>query len=62
MKAKLRLCPGSNAVYYCEDVATGKQESLGTKGRAKAACLFHAKNEAHRQPNLNLQMARTISS
>jgi len=48
-----------NGVYYCEDKTTGKQTSLRTKDEAEALTLLNAKNEAFRQPVLNLQIART---
>jgi integrase len=46
-------------VFYSEDTTTGKQRSLFTKDEAEALTLLHSKNEAHRQPVLNLQIART---
>ena len=46
-------------VYYSEDTTTGKQHSLRTKDEAEALTILHSKNEAHRQPVLNLQIART---
>src|SRR5271156_4238650 len=46
-------------VYYSEDTTTGKQHSLRTKDEDEATTLLHTKNEAHRQPVLNLQIART---
>ena len=46
-------------VFYSEDTTTGKQHSLRTKDEAEAMTLLHSKNEAHRQPVLNLQIART---
>ena len=46
-------------IFYSEDTATGKQHSLRTKDEAEALTLLHSKNEAHRQPVLNLQIART---
>jgi len=45
-------------VYWIQDNETGKQESLRTKDRTEAERLFNAKNEAHRQPIINLQIAR----
>lgn len=48
--------------YYCEDRSTGVQSSLRTKDQAEAHTLVHARNEAHRQPMLNLQIARTYLS
>jgi len=44
-------------VYYCEDTITRKQESLRTQDKAEALTLLHAKNEAARQPFLNLRIA-----
>jgi hypothetical protein len=45
-------------VYWVQDNVTGKQESLGTKDRTEAGRLFNAKNEASRQPIINMQIAR----
>ena len=47
------------AVFYCEDTTTGKQTSLRTRDESEALALLRARNEASRQPVLNLQMART---
>src|SRR4051812_37483054 len=44
--------------YYCEDRTTGKQTSLRTRCKDEARTLLNAKNEAVRQPTLNLQIAR----
>ena len=44
--------------FYVEDTQTKKQESLGTKDRAEATALLNAHNEAARQPQLNLQIAK----
>ena len=44
--------------YYLHDDVTGKQESLGTCDRSTAIRLFHSKNEATKQPAVNLQIAR----
>src|ERR1700722_13307190 len=46
-------------VYYSEDTVTRKQHSLRTKDEAEALTLLHSKNEAFRQPVLNLHIART---
>jgi hypothetical protein len=46
-------------VFYSEDTTTRKQISLRTKDEAEALTLLHSKKEAHRQPVLNLQIART---
>src|SRR6185436_2578580 len=45
-------------VFYVHDSETGKQESLGTRDRREAATLLNARNEAVRQPQLNLQIAK----
>ena len=45
-------------VYWVQDNETGKQETLKTKKRDEAKRLFDAKNEACRQPIINLQIAR----
>lgn len=49
-------------VFYVEDTTTGKQESLKSKDRTEARRLLAAKNEAHVQPALNLQIARAYLS
>jgi integrase len=46
-------------MFYVEDAESRKQESLGTKNRAEALALLNARNEAVRQPPLNLHIART---
>jgi hypothetical protein len=48
--------------YYCENVATKRQESLRTKLRSEAERLVSARNEAASQPALNLQLARAYLS
>jgi len=50
------------AVFYCEDTSTRQQTSLRTRDQAEAQTLIHSKNEAFRQPTLNLQIARTYLS
>ena len=46
-------------VFYAEDTVTRKQNSLRTKDEGEALTLLHSKNEAYRQPVLNLHIART---
>ena len=48
-----------NGVFYAEDTTTGKQASLRTKDEGEALTLLHSKNEAHRQPAINLQIAKS---
>jgi integrase len=45
-------------MFYLEDTETRKQESLGTRDRAEATSLLNARNEAVRQPQLNLHIAK----
>jgi len=46
-------------VYYIEDSATGKQQSLRTTDEREAKRLRDAKNDAVAQPQLNLALAKT---
>src|ERR1700691_648551 len=48
-----------HGTFYVENVGTKKQESLRTKSKPEALVLLAAKNEATRQPALNLQIARS---
>lgn len=45
-------------MFYCQDTSTGQQTSLRTRDEKEALTLLHSKNEANRQPALNLQIAR----
>jgi len=45
-------------MYYCVDKATGKRTSLHTTDEDEARQQVEARNNAHRQPALNLQIAR----
>ncbi len=60
MKKRYSLVCLSNrgGTFYCYDSNTGKRESLGTKNRQEAECLMQTKNEAIRQPAMNLQIAQ----
>jgi hypothetical protein len=49
-------------VFYCQDTSTKRQTSLRTRDAGEAQTLLNAKNEAHRQPILNLHIARTYIS
>lgn len=57
MKTKFTLFRRGE-VYYSQDSATGKQTSLRTKDETEARSLLNARNEAQRQPVLNLHLAR----
>ena len=45
-------------VFYCEDTTTHKQTNLRTKDESEANTLLNTKNEAMRQPAMNLQIAQ----
>lgn len=47
-----------NGTLYCVDTRTNKRTSLKTSDPHEAQILLHARNEAARQPMLNLQIAR----
>jgi hypothetical protein len=57
MKLKYRLFRRGQ-VFWCQDNYSGRQESLQTKDRTVAERLLHARNEAHQQPLISLQIAR----
>jgi integrase len=59
MQTRFRLFRRASGVFYVEDAITLRQESLKTKDKTAAQRLFQAKNAAHEQPALNLQLART---
>lgn len=58
MKQRYILYRRKNGKFYAEDTVTKKQESLKTSDKAEALTLLHSKNEAARQPALNLRIAK----
>src|SRR5262245_52831515 len=58
MNQRYILFRRTGGVFYCEDRTTRKQFSLRTRDKEEAQRLLHARNEAVRQPVLNLQIAR----
>jgi integrase len=62
MKNRFRLMQRGlrGGTFYCIDSHTGKRESLTTKDPSEAAQILLAKNQAVRQPALNLQMAKAL--
>jgi integrase len=58
MKPRYRLFRRRSGIFFLEDCVSRQQESLRTKDKDDARRLFAAKNEAHQQPALNLQIAR----
>jgi|CZKV01.1.fsa_nt_gi integrase len=57
MKSRYRLFLRRKSVYYAFDNTTKTFASLKTKDKAEAARLIVAKNEAGRQPAMNLSLA-----
>lgn len=58
MKPRYRLFRRGWGTYYCEDLTTGKQESLHTRERAQANRLVAARNEADGQTAFSRHLAR----
>lgn len=60
MKKRFRLIHRGErgSTYYCVDARTGKRTSLHTRDRDEAEQVVLAKNQALRQPHLNLQIAK----
>ena len=58
VKARYRLIRrGSRGgAYYCVDTETGQRSSLGPITEDEAQQVIQAKNQARRQPMLNLQI------
>ena len=60
MKQRYRLIRRGirNNAFYCVDNTTGKRTSLRTATQEEAQQIVEAKNQAERQPVLNLQIAK----
>ena len=58
MKNRYRVFRRGWGTFYCEDLATKKQESLRTRDRDEAFRLVAAKNETHEGPAFSRQLAR----
>jgi integrase len=61
MKTKFTLFR-RGGIYYSQDSTTGQQKSLRTRDETEALQLINARNEAQRQPVLNLHLARAYLS
>ena len=62
MTDKFRIFRRASGAWYIEDKETGYQQSLFTRDGTEAKRLLLAKNEAHRQPAINIQIARAYLS
>src|SRR6266550_7553544 len=58
VQLKYRLYRRRNGVFYWQDNGSNKQGTLRTSDRREAERLLNAMNESHRQPTLNLSLAR----
>ncbi|MGB8466402.1 MAG: hypothetical protein WCE49_15755, partial [Terrimicrobiaceae bacterium] len=60
MKTRYRLIRRGrgNGIFYCVDSKTGKRTSLGKVNKEEGRQVVDAKNQAERQPMLNLQLAK----
>ncbi len=60
VKTRYRLIRRGNrgGAFYCVDTETGSRSSLGTISEEEARQIVEAKNQAKRQPMLNLQIAK----
>src|SRR5260370_38564736 len=61
MKLRFRLIHRGErgSIFYCVDTESGQRFSLKTKDRDAAAQMVLHKNQALRQPTLNLQIAKS---
>lgn len=62
MKCQYRVFLRASGVWYIENTDTHHQESLRTRNAEEAERLLTARNEAHRQPAINMQIARAYLS
>jgi len=58
VQLKYRLYRRRNGVFYWQDNGSQKQGTLRTTDKREAERLLNAMNESHRQPTLNLNLAR----
>jgi integrase len=58
MKKRYRVFPRPWGVYYCEDIETGKQETLKTRDKDEAYRIVAARNENEKAPAFSLHLAR----
>jgi hypothetical protein len=58
MKQRYSLFRRNNGIFFIEDRLLRKQESLRTRDKEAALRILTAKNEAYRQPAINLQLAQ----
>ena len=60
MKERYLVFERKNGIFFLEDRLLKKQNSLKTRDEETARRICHAKNEALRQPAINLHIARAF--
>src|SRR6266436_3390534 len=58
VQLKYRLYRRRNGVFYCQENGSQKQGTLRITDRREAERLLNAMNQSHREPTLNLNLAR----
>src|SRR5437762_152926 len=58
VQLKYRLFRRRNGIFYWQENDSSKQATLRTNDRREAERLLNAMNESHREPTLNLNLAR----
>src|SRR5204862_7823524 len=58
VQLKYRLFRRRNGIFYWQENDSSKQGTLRTNDRREAERLLNAMNESHREPTLNLNLAR----
>jgi integrase len=58
MKQRYRVFLRPWGVYYCQDLTTGKQETLKTRDKNEAYRIVAARNESEKAPGFSLHFAR----
>lgn len=58
MKQRYRVFLRPWGVYYCEDLTTGKQDTLKTRNKDEAFRIVAARNENEAAPAFSLHLAR----
>jgi hypothetical protein len=58
VQPKYRLYRRRNGIFYWQENNSQKQGTLRTTERREAERLLNAMNESHREPTLNLNIAR----
>jgi hypothetical protein len=62
MRNKYRLFKPTTGIYFIQDNATGKQESLRTRNKQEAQCLLNARNEAYSRSKFVIRSHATRTS